>query len=217
MFPLWDVAIAPVLHAAGAAGSSRSARCGARPPCGCSTTPAPTLAPRHRPRHRSSTPQNTSGRSPAATRSTGGSASRSSPPGPVDAALIDGDHNWYTVYNELRLLAEGARRHGTDLPVLTLHDVGWPYGRLSLLTAKRCQPRASAAELRDPVRVAHDAYRTSASRPRDPTTAPLPHSCPTRRWARASSTHLEASLDAGPGDGEARADLQSRWLSAPSG
>ena len=25
----------------------------------------------------------------------------------MDAALIDGDHNWYTVYNELRLLARG--------------------------------------------------------------------------------------------------------------
>src|SRR5436190_23805987 len=24
--------------------------------------------------------------------------------GPMDTALIDGDHNWYTVYNELRLL-----------------------------------------------------------------------------------------------------------------
>ena len=27
--------------------------------------------------------------------------------GPVDGALIDGDHNWYTVYNELRLIARG--------------------------------------------------------------------------------------------------------------
>ena len=29
---------------------------------------------------------------------------------PMDAALIDGDHNWYTVYNELRLLARGRPR-----------------------------------------------------------------------------------------------------------
>ena len=48
--------------------------------------------------------------------------------GPIDAALIDGDHNWYTVVNELRLLAEGARRHGTGLPVLVLHDVCGPTG-----------------------------------------------------------------------------------------
>ncbi len=28
---------------------------------------------------------------------------------PMDAALIDGDHNWYTVYNECKALAEVAR------------------------------------------------------------------------------------------------------------
>jgi cephalosporin hydroxylase len=51
---------------------------------------------------------------------------------PMDAALIDGDHNWYTVYNELRLLAEGARRGGAPLPVMVMHDVLWPYGRRDL-------------------------------------------------------------------------------------
>ena len=29
-----------------------------------------------------------------------------------DVALVDGDHNWYTVYNELRLLREAARAGG---------------------------------------------------------------------------------------------------------
>ena len=53
----------------------------------------------------------------------------------MDAALIDGDHNWYTVYHELRLLAEGAKRNGTPLPVLILHDVLWPYGRRDLYYA----------------------------------------------------------------------------------
>lgn len=51
---------------------------------------------------------------------------------PMDAALVDGDHNWYTVVNELRLLREGSRRHGAPLPVLILHDVAWPYGRRDL-------------------------------------------------------------------------------------
>jgi len=51
---------------------------------------------------------------------------------PVDAALIDGDHNWYTVYNELRLLRETARRTGSMLPVMILHDVSWPYGKRDL-------------------------------------------------------------------------------------
>jgi hypothetical protein len=51
---------------------------------------------------------------------------------PMDAALVDGDHNWYTVYNELRLLREVARANDAALPVLILHDVGWPYGRRDL-------------------------------------------------------------------------------------
>src|SRR4029079_8971538 len=45
---------------------------------------------------------------------------------------VDGDHNWYTVYHELRMLSEGARRAGAPLPVLIMHDVGWPYGRRDL-------------------------------------------------------------------------------------
>src|SRR5262245_65691885 len=50
----------------------------------------------------------------------------------MDVALVDGDHNWFTVYHELRLLAAAARREGAALPVLVLHDVGWPYGRRDL-------------------------------------------------------------------------------------
>lgn len=49
-----------------------------------------------------------------------------------EVALIDGDHNWYTVYNELKLIAE---LHGNDsaaFPVLLFHDVCWPYGRRDL-------------------------------------------------------------------------------------
>ena len=51
---------------------------------------------------------------------------------PVDIALVDGDHNWYTVVNELRSLARVARAGGRPLPVTLLHDVGWPYGRRDL-------------------------------------------------------------------------------------
>ncbi|MCO5325957.1 MAG: class I SAM-dependent methyltransferase [Solirubrobacterales bacterium] len=49
--------------------------------------------------------------------------------GAVDAALIDGDHNWYTVHSELVALAESAAAAGEPLPLLFIHDVGWPYGR----------------------------------------------------------------------------------------
>jgi Methyltransferase domain len=42
-----------------------------------------------------------------------------------DAVVIDGDHNYYTVSEELRLIAAA----GGDLPLLLFHDVCWPHGR----------------------------------------------------------------------------------------
>jgi Methyltransferase domain len=52
--------------------------------------------------------------------------------GAVDLALIDGDHNWYTVRNELELLHAAAAKAGKAFPLVFLHDVGWPYGRRDL-------------------------------------------------------------------------------------
>jgi hypothetical protein len=50
----------------------------------------------------------------------------------VDLALVDGDHNWYTVYHELKLMEE-RRDHDPDrMPLILAHDVGWPYGRRDL-------------------------------------------------------------------------------------
>jgi hypothetical protein len=49
--------------------------------------------------------------------------------GAVDAALLDGDHNWFTVLSELRLLAGAAAEAGEQLPLIVAHDAGWPYGR----------------------------------------------------------------------------------------
>lgn len=46
---------------------------------------------------------------------------------PFNAALIDGDHNWYTVYHELKAIEAHAAAHGT-MPIVFLHDIGWPYG-----------------------------------------------------------------------------------------
>jgi cephalosporin hydroxylase len=51
---------------------------------------------------------------------------------PMDVALIDGDHNWYTVHTELQLLDQVSRAAGAPFPVAILHDVGWPYGRRDL-------------------------------------------------------------------------------------
>lgn len=53
----------------------------------------------------------------------------------IDAVLIDGDHNWYTVFHELKLLEFGAQREGRDFPLVVLHDVDWPHGRRDLYYA----------------------------------------------------------------------------------
>jgi len=47
-----------------------------------------------------------------------------------DAILIDGDHNWYTVYNELKLIEQNFK--GEKFPLVFLHDIGWPYARRDL-------------------------------------------------------------------------------------
>jgi Methyltransferase domain len=44
-----------------------------------------------------------------------------------DAVIIDGDHNYYTVSGELRLIHE--KRSGSASPLLMFHDVGWPLAR----------------------------------------------------------------------------------------
>jgi hypothetical protein len=46
-----------------------------------------------------------------------------------DAVLIDGDHNWYTVFHELKLIEAYAQQNRGKLPIIFLHDTDWPYGR----------------------------------------------------------------------------------------
>jgi cephalosporin hydroxylase/predicted O-methyltransferase YrrM len=65
---------------------------------------------------------------------------------PCDAALIDGDHNWFTVYHELRMLRETAREAGVPIPLLVMHDVCWPFGRRDLYYA----PERIPEEFRHP-------------------------------------------------------------------
>lgn len=61
-----------------------------------------------------------------------------------DAILIDGDHNWYTVFNELSLIRERKllKRGG----MMFFHDVDWPYGRRDMYY----QPDAVPTEFRQP-------------------------------------------------------------------
>ena len=46
-----------------------------------------------------------------------------------DVVLLDGDHNWYTVYHELKTLERVAAEERRDFPLTLLHDIDWPYGR----------------------------------------------------------------------------------------
>ena len=65
--------------------------------------------------------------------------------GGVDAWLIDGDHNWYTVYHELKAIDAACRRDGKPL-LAFLHDVEWPSGRRDMYYA----PDQIPAEYRQP-------------------------------------------------------------------
>ena len=56
----------------------------------------------------------------------------------ADAVIVDGDHNYYTVSEELRLIEQRAEaegraraeeRTGAGLPLIICHDVSWPHGR----------------------------------------------------------------------------------------
>ena len=66
--------------------------------------------------------------------------------GACDLALIDGDHNWYTVFHELKLIEASSTKAGRVLPVMTFHDIGWPYGRRDLYY----NPELIPAEFRQP-------------------------------------------------------------------
>lgn len=46
----------------------------------------------------------------------------------VDVWFVDGDHNWYTVFNELSRIHEASIKHQQP-PLIYLHDVTWPCGR----------------------------------------------------------------------------------------
>ena len=63
----------------------------------------------------------------------------------ADAWIVDGDHNWYTVYHELKQIETICRRAGKPVLVF-LHDVGWPCARRDMYYA----PDQIPAEYRHP-------------------------------------------------------------------
>ena len=56
-----------------------------------------------------------------------------------DALIIDGDHNYYTVSEDLRLIEERAAE--TEIPLVLLHDVGWPHARRDSYFARERIPK----------------------------------------------------------------------------
>ncbi|MFM9977348.1 MAG: class I SAM-dependent methyltransferase [Sphingomonadaceae bacterium] len=59
----------------------------------------------------------------------------------VDAWIIDGDHNYYTVYHELKAADEVSGRDGRPL-LAFLNDVSWPTGRRDMYYAPERIPPA---------------------------------------------------------------------------
>ncbi len=61
---------------------------------------------------------------------------------PADVVLIDGDHNWYTVFHELGTMFGADGPLPDHAPIVVCHDVGWPYGRRDLYYAPETIPEA---------------------------------------------------------------------------
>lgn len=70
--------------------------------------------------------------------------------GSFDVVLIDGDHNWYTVFHELVALEIRCLAEFRPLPVIICHDTAWPYARRDLYY----DPANIPPEFRQPFRSA---------------------------------------------------------------
>ena len=56
-----------------------------------------------------------------------------------DCFLIDGDHNWYTVFNELKYIEDRGLLEAGG--AIFLHDIAWPYGRRDMYYQPEVIPR----------------------------------------------------------------------------
>ena len=150
MFPFWETSSHRSSRPPVRGASSRSGRCGARTPSSMLERLGPgRRAARHRPGARTSTRPSTRRRFPGryvfhrdlSLDVLPATCRRWTPPS------IDGDHNWYTVYNELRLLARGGpRRRRAAARCWSSTTCCWPYGRRDLYyDPERASPRSSAS------------------------------------------------------------------------
>ena len=94
--------------------------------------------------------------------------------------IIDGDHNYFTVSEELRLIGE--RAPGAELPLLLFHDVCWPHGR---------RDDYFDAEL-IPEELPPAARRRGAAGSSRASPACAPAACPTRARRRARAARATA-------------------------
>jgi hypothetical protein len=84
--------------------------------------------------------------------------------GEYDAILMDGDHNYYTVYNELNLIAK--RTLLAENGFILLHDMGPPYGRKDMFYDRDAvPPEAKASGRPEGVRTAVEAFMSGAPEP----------------------------------------------------
>ena len=49
--------------------------------------------------------------------------------------ILDGDHNYHTLSGELAAIAE--RAEGSGMPLLLIHDIGWPHAGGTPTTRQR--------------------------------------------------------------------------------
>ena len=151
MFPFWDLVIAPVLDAVDAQTGRGDRRARGRDHHADARPARPRRrAPRHRPgagvrpdRARASVPR------PLHLPPGPQPRRAAAPSPPMDAALIDGDHNWYTVYHELRMLADIAAASGRTPagPRSCTTCAGRTAGATST-TRRSASPRSSASPTR---------------------------------------------------------------------
>jgi Methyltransferase domain len=72
----------------------------------------------------------------------------------TDAIILDGDHNYYTLSEELRIIWQRVCDEPRQLPLLLLHDVGFPHGRRDDYYV----PERIPAEHRQPIAPGRSVY-----------------------------------------------------------
>ena len=58
----------------------------------------------------------------------------------IDLWMVDGDHNWFTVYHELKAIEAACERDGKPLFAI-MHDVCWPAGHRDMYYAPDAIPK----------------------------------------------------------------------------